>query len=361
MTVGSKIQFHRKRLELSQEQLGQKLLVSRQTISLWEKDQTLPSIDNLIKLKEIFGVSIDEILCGDCLEKQEIVLPKETYQLRFSQQEFSDITSYFRKPILHRFIITLLIETALFIYLFAMKTPNDPLACLICIVLFTIFLHIKKIINHNKSYSKYRNKILNSNYNYQIFDSYFQCNVERNDEIVKTLKIYWNDIEQVNDTGKHLAILNQGQILYLRKKDLIDNSKFYSFMKRNPTKTVKPRKFDIFKFLTVILIILSFSLLPIGVSLAAILSKDDPNINKCMWVYFTLIPIPLSLIVLGVIMKKKGYKYKKNIVIGIIVTALLSIYGSFYFLFPDDVFLSSQYPTTQQIQYVEQSNNHITR
>ncbi len=62
MTVGEKIQKYRKNLSLSQEELGQKLLVSRQTISLWEKDQTVPSLDNLMRLKEIFGISVDEIL-----------------------------------------------------------------------------------------------------------------------------------------------------------------------------------------------------------------------------------------------------------------------------------------------------------
>lgn len=58
MTVGERIQMHRKQLGISQEELGQKLLVSRQTISLWEKDQTVPTIDNLIRLKEIFNVSV---------------------------------------------------------------------------------------------------------------------------------------------------------------------------------------------------------------------------------------------------------------------------------------------------------------
>ncbi|MBR0302689.1 MAG: helix-turn-helix transcriptional regulator [Clostridia bacterium] len=50
MTVGEKIQFYRKEKNLSQEQLGQMLFVSRQTVSLWEKDQTMPTIDNLLKL-----------------------------------------------------------------------------------------------------------------------------------------------------------------------------------------------------------------------------------------------------------------------------------------------------------------------
>ena len=62
MTVGENIQKLRKKLGLSQEELGYKLYVSRQTVSLWEKNQTFPTVENLMRLKEIFGVSVDEIL-----------------------------------------------------------------------------------------------------------------------------------------------------------------------------------------------------------------------------------------------------------------------------------------------------------
>lgn len=74
MTVGEKIQTYRKQLGMSQEELGQKLLVSRQTISLWEKDQTVPTIDNLIRLREILGVSVDEILGFENIEKKDEIL-----------------------------------------------------------------------------------------------------------------------------------------------------------------------------------------------------------------------------------------------------------------------------------------------
>ena len=65
MSIGENIQRYRKERNLSQEELGQKLLVSRQTVSLWETDQTAPTLENLMRLKEIFGVSIDEILNGE--------------------------------------------------------------------------------------------------------------------------------------------------------------------------------------------------------------------------------------------------------------------------------------------------------
>ena len=69
MTIGESICRHRKELGISQEALAKKLLVSRQTISMWEKGQTVPTIDNLIRLKDIFSTSIDDIICGK--EKQE--------------------------------------------------------------------------------------------------------------------------------------------------------------------------------------------------------------------------------------------------------------------------------------------------
>ena len=90
MTVGERIQMYRKQFGMSQEELGQKLLVSRQTISLWEKDQTVPTIANLVRLKEIFGVSVDDILGINVTEQNSGMLPYETYRFRFVKEELSE-------------------------------------------------------------------------------------------------------------------------------------------------------------------------------------------------------------------------------------------------------------------------------
>ena len=85
MTVGEKIQYYRKKIGLSQEELGQKMLVSRQTVSLWEMDKTLPTVDNLIRLKEIFSVSIDDILSeAEPIEENENE-PKEAYVFKYKK------------------------------------------------------------------------------------------------------------------------------------------------------------------------------------------------------------------------------------------------------------------------------------
>ncbi len=62
MEQQNRIQYYRKRQGMSQEELGEQLYVSRQTVSQWETGQTQPSVDNLARLRDIFGVSIDDIL-----------------------------------------------------------------------------------------------------------------------------------------------------------------------------------------------------------------------------------------------------------------------------------------------------------
>lgn len=62
LTTGQRIALCRKKLNLSQEALGEKMGVSRQAISKWEADATLPDIDKLISLSRLFQVSVGWLL-----------------------------------------------------------------------------------------------------------------------------------------------------------------------------------------------------------------------------------------------------------------------------------------------------------
>ena len=65
MNLGDKILQLRKKNGLSQEQLGEKVDVTRQTISNWELGETAPNPEQLKKMSKAFNVSIDEILDND--------------------------------------------------------------------------------------------------------------------------------------------------------------------------------------------------------------------------------------------------------------------------------------------------------
>lgn len=75
MTIGEKITALRQSAGLTQEQLAEKLSVSRQSVSKWEMEQTLPQLDKVVLLCDLFGVGAerllrDELALGGGEEKQ---------------------------------------------------------------------------------------------------------------------------------------------------------------------------------------------------------------------------------------------------------------------------------------------------
>lgn len=62
MILADKIIINRKKLNLSQEGLGQEINVSRQAVSKWESGQSIPEMEKIISLSDLFGVSVDYLI-----------------------------------------------------------------------------------------------------------------------------------------------------------------------------------------------------------------------------------------------------------------------------------------------------------
>lgn len=73
--IGKNIQKLRKEKQMSQEQLAEKLHVTRQAVSNWETEKTQPDIDTLHQIAMIFEVSIEELIYGK--EKGPAAIAKE--------------------------------------------------------------------------------------------------------------------------------------------------------------------------------------------------------------------------------------------------------------------------------------------
>lgn len=71
MKLGNSLYSARKKKGMSQEMVAEKLGVSRQTISKWETDETLPDIRQAKQLSSLYGLSLDELIDFD-LDLQEI-------------------------------------------------------------------------------------------------------------------------------------------------------------------------------------------------------------------------------------------------------------------------------------------------
>lgn len=70
MELGNRIKTFREKINMSQEELADKVYTSRQTISNWENDKTYPDINSLKLLSNIFDVSLDNLVEGD-IEKMK--------------------------------------------------------------------------------------------------------------------------------------------------------------------------------------------------------------------------------------------------------------------------------------------------
>lgn len=79
MNIGGQIKKYREQLKISQEELADKVFVSRQTISNWENNKNYPDIKSLSLLSYIFNVSIDDFMKGD-IEKMKEIINKEEIQ-----------------------------------------------------------------------------------------------------------------------------------------------------------------------------------------------------------------------------------------------------------------------------------------
>ena len=65
MTLGERLIQLRAKAGLSQDTLAEQLGVSRQSVSKWENDASVPDLEKLVKLSGVFGVSLDELVKGE--------------------------------------------------------------------------------------------------------------------------------------------------------------------------------------------------------------------------------------------------------------------------------------------------------
>ena len=82
MELGKQIKMHRQKAQLSQEELANRVYVSRQTISNWENDKSYPDVNSLVLLSEIFQISLDKLIKGDIDVMKEAIKKEEVKKMK---------------------------------------------------------------------------------------------------------------------------------------------------------------------------------------------------------------------------------------------------------------------------------------
>ena len=122
MTIGEKIYKLRQQKGVSQETMALDLNVSRQAISKWETDQSIPDLDKIKILSEYFNVSIDDLVNGKNLDINKDSKTDQTIDEKIDDNQYeSSINSSKR-------LAKLLIKTSI-----ALSIYNYILACLLII------------------------------------------------------------------------------------------------------------------------------------------------------------------------------------------------------------------------------------
>lgn len=82
MELGKHIKKFRQEKQLSQEELANRIYVTRQTVSNWENDKSYPDVNSLLLLSEIFQISLDRLIKGDIDTMKEVIIKEEVTKLK---------------------------------------------------------------------------------------------------------------------------------------------------------------------------------------------------------------------------------------------------------------------------------------
>lgn len=371
MTLGERILKYRKKAGISQEELADRLNVTRQSISLWETDQTLPSLDNLIALAQIFNISMDE-LCGmdgkeaqtpqektadgedtageqqatgihtdenqKCLANANATLTPALLKNMRSQWQRKHIISY----VISMFCCVLLIVSS---FLSEKNYDKSVGAIFILLLIADIVLLIRTLVAGDNQYKKNLQKYQHFTYKYLFYDDHFMVKTI-SDTSESVFSVKYGEIRKTVRDKDFVFVYYENSILPIQISSISDCVNIIlGLLSPNPT-SARQNKLaataNLRESTRIMLIIMFvFSLLSVFIALMLVmistkLSQGPESIDtmiEYMWEFFLVIPIPLTSAILGIVYLKKQYKCKKNIIAGFIMTAILALYGCFTFMF----------------------------
>lgn len=160
MSFGSNLADMRKQIGLSQEELGEKLGVSRQTIYTWESDISSPNVEKLKNLADLFGCTVDALVRGEANAEcaQETLQTKGQPWCTGNKEEIA--------AFLRGFAFKIAFATALILCGLAIMIPfvSDPatelfaLACFFVPLIFAVVLYIYAGISYSSFFDREENR-----------------------------------------------------------------------------------------------------------------------------------------------------------------------------------------------------------
>ena len=343
MEIGERILAIRKEKGLSQVELAKMLLVSRQTISQWETGQTVPSLDNIYRLRDILGISFDDLMTAEGKEDTEDKAMEE-YSFTFDKNDAREADNIVWAKQLSKAISFTVISTVLFLVallsIFFEKDSNTffYMGAAMVLILIAYSTLIRMFVLKRASLKSAIEAFSLRQYRYKVYEDKIVVTIYVEGQESKILTIRKADVTSYVETDNLILIMVAQQYFLMKKGEIAENSAVYSlFANKAVTDSKRGDNAEPLyqKFISIILFVASI-VTPIGalLTLTAIVGNSAGIYTiKYMWIFYLFALIPLASIVFGIMQRKNKIHNIKNIVAGAIVFVILCLFGSFTFIF----------------------------
>jgi len=312
-------------------------LVSRQTVSLWETDQTLPTVDNLRLLRDVFGVSIDELLGVEPAPAPDEPTPLESYTFRHTREHVEMKFLANKRRLL--MCTCLLLVVSVFALVVALLFSDHRTINLVLAVVGGFFMArmFGKYRNFCKTLDSEVERMLANTCTYRLYENELHVKIQKGDECLENLHIPYNALTEVGCSEFYYEIYYLGRNYLVPRslfasEDTAPCSRFETLLKSAyaaKKRTVLGGKWRVISILLVVLSIVSVAVAMI--CFIKLIASDLPDITwpyQNDWVFLAFLPIPVASVCVGIYLVCKRKRAFKNIIVGIIVTCLLFTLGT---------------------------------
>lgn len=343
MTFGQRLQILRKENGLSQEELAKSLYVTRQSVSLWENDKTMPAIDLLIKLSSIFNITTDELL-GKSLEAPK---PNAKSDILNDKSEIKNAMGYTRTTsinVLFSVTIGFTVMTVLLILIYSLSVnqsgdtsaPNmSPYSMFIYVFIFlciSIVLFIAKKLSISNA-----QKFMKDKSGYMLFYTDYLSVYINGDENPKSIPYY--QFKRIINGDRYVVFRTYSGEIYCADKQKADGYfdavlfnikaikayKDKSILKANSKTKRNTKQLLRMKSISDILFVQSLFSIYYLVMLWGFLMNTK---TEATYLIYLSVIIPLLSLVIGIIYKAMRMRGVKLIVASSIMLVFTLLYSS---------------------------------
>ena len=260
------------------------------------------------------------------LVEEESKEPNECYTFTYSESELDEAYKFSTAPKRALFIAGLYCLLGSIYMQISGAAPSGMIYTWIAFGILCLFLYALTRSRDKKAIEANKKRSLASVYTYKVYDSYFTVTVE-NDGEKNECKVDYNKIGRISSKENLVICQFNNRLFIIKKEGLPSNSpllhlpyiKKMDFDSKKATGTKK--KISIALFVSTLLSA------HIAAMISMIISEGMTILERIPWGFLIAIPIPLSSLIYGLNMKKKGYSnYRKNVIAGSILLMILLVF-----------------------------------